>query len=835
LRIHFVRRARLAVLWFASTWLAASPTNADVISLGLNPTSVYGTDNSTGTVTLTSVLGGRTRTVDLSSNNPAVASVPASVETDFRAPNVATFTITTYPVAVQTNVTITATEDGVSKQAVITVNPPILTSITFSPDPVRGGTNSLATITTNRPAKSNWLCSIQGPYPPIYFMTGSIVSFTQGSTMTTKTINTVAVNTSVDTLITVRPPTGQTPNVSAYLEVVPLRAESLSLAPFGVTGGAASLGCVTLNGPAPAGGVLVALESSDPSVASVPATLPIASADEDGCFIVQSHAVDGCTSAVISATFGGQTKEATLDVGVTDLITDNAANDRWGPRHSTTVDGKVLWTDGNDVFFDNGASTQLVQARGALQAVDPLVFGLGSGTGTDQVIGAWRRGTDAAWVWQSGGGAVLVSAVNPIDPQQAMNPEAVAIADGSVFIAFQAFFNANAVRHVFGVDPTSGATTNLTGDLAVPGASRITTSGGEAAWLFVDSANPKLHYYDGVSVTEIDSGEINEVSLRLSRGRLVYEKIVGGVSHVFLFDSTLEGPGPVRISPDTDAAHGHFAPVTDGYHIAWLYGDADRTDLDVLLYGGLQLSGAASRPANQSIGQEFPLQLQRGQLLWKDTEADLRYAAGGTIEALCLTPGDSFTSPWLSDGLVAWYGRTQDLPAGDNEIFLYPGVDPQTDEPLPPIVLVPTPGDEHVVLEWDTILGASSYDVYFAHEPGVTPENFGSLAGGAHWEDISMPSTRVCGLTNGVAYYFVVTATESDDEGGLSVEATATPNTGSAPTLGDAAALLDCLSGPGVSAPPAGCRPVAASRADLTCDRDVDLADFAAFSNLLEP
>lgn len=824
---------KIVAIFAVSLGLGVPSAYADVVSLTLNPTTVYGTESSNGTANLNASGFSRPRTVDLLSSNPAIAAVPGSVNTTFLDPDVAHFSVTTYPVAVSTNVTITATEGVVSKQVVITVKPPTLVSISFNPNPVRGSDDSLATITINRPASSNWFCSIEGPFPPIYFVTGSIVAFTAGTTTTTKTINSQAVNTPVNTLITVRPPTGQSPTVSSILSVVPTQVQSITLSPSSVTGGAAVLGCVTLNGAALQGGAAVQLSSNNPNIASVQSALQIVQGDNDGCFLVQSHALPACASAVISASLGGATIQATLRVGPSERITDNTDNDRWSSRHSSTVGGKVLWHNGNDVYFDDGTNTQLVQTRGNLETINNDVFGLGNGASYGEVVGAWRRGQDFAWVWRSGAQPILVSADNLFNPNQAMNPEAVAIADGNVFMVFQAFLNGNSIKHVYRVDPASGVATNLTGDAAVPGASRITTDGGQAAWLWVDSANPKLHFFDGSIIAVVDSGEINGFNLRLASGRLVYEKVDNTVSHVFLYDSTLPNPAPVRISFQTDAAHGNFTPATDGYHVAWLYGNANQTNLDVFLNGGLQLNNALNRPVAPP-GVDFPLQLQRGQLLWKDAQADLRYAAGGEIEALCLTPAESFSAPWLSDGYVAGFGPVQDSAQTDNEIFMYPGLTPDdADLPMPPILILPASGDGSVILQWDVILGASSYNVYLAEQPGVTKDNYGSLPGGRRITGITLHSTKVCGLANGVTYYFVVTTNNDGNEGGNSVEVPATPAPEAIPVVADVIALIGCLTGPGVTIPPARCSALAFHRADITCDGDMDLADFALLLNLL--
>src|SRR5262249_17839717 len=139
---------------------------ASVVSLTLNPTSVFGTDSSTGTVTLNVVFPPQSRTVTLMSSNPNVASVPASVTVGIGQVT-RTFTVTTFPGPTSTDGPITAQQGGTSRQALIPVRPPSLSSVTFSPNPVVGGQNTIATITTNRPVPSNWFCSIEGPFPPI--------------------------------------------------------------------------------------------------------------------------------------------------------------------------------------------------------------------------------------------------------------------------------------------------------------------------------------------------------------------------------------------------------------------------------------------------------------------------------------------------------------------------------------------------------------------------------------------------------------------------------------------------------------------------------------------
>ena len=119
-------------------------------SVTLNPTSVIGSSASTGTVTLAQAAPTGGVVVNLSSANPAVASVPSSV-TVGAGNTTATFTVTTYAVNASTGVSITATY-GVSQSAMLTVNPPTPSSLALNPSSVTAGNTSTGTVTLKGPA-----------------------------------------------------------------------------------------------------------------------------------------------------------------------------------------------------------------------------------------------------------------------------------------------------------------------------------------------------------------------------------------------------------------------------------------------------------------------------------------------------------------------------------------------------------------------------------------------------------------------------------------------------------------------------------------------------------
>lgn len=341
------------------------------------------------------------------------------------------------------------------------------------------------------------------------------------------------------------------------------------------------------------------------------------------------------------------------------------------------------------------------------------------------------------------------------------------------------------MKHLFRINPATGVATNLTGSAPVPGLfSRITTSGCQAAWLFdddrldVDSDGdgnpddpipPKLHFYDGLTVTVIDSGDLSQP--HLSQGRLVYPKTdANGISQIFLYDSTAASPTPVQLTFETDPTKGNFFPRTDGRHVAWLHGDADGADQDIILNGGLQLTNGETRLV--SAGGEHPFQLQRGQLLWKDVNGVLRYADGG-VGGVDITPATTVETPWLADGFIAFLGLSQDG-GTDKEVFLFTGTPPaDASQPSPPLFVMATPGDGQVTVAWDQIIRASSYNLYMASVPGVTKDNYSTLPDGMKHDGVTSPFVHT-GLTPGKTYYFVVTAIEDGVEGPNSREAAAT-------------------------------------------------------------
>jgi hypothetical protein len=94
--------------------------------------------------------------------------------------------------------------------------------------------------------------------------------------------------------------------------------------------------------------------------------------------------------------------------------------------------------------------------------------------------------------------------------------------------------------------------------------------------------------------------------------------------------------------------------------------------------------------------------------------------------------------------------------------------------PAAPQNLVATAGSGSISLSWSSVAGADTYDLYFAAETGVTPDNYASLLDGQVELNVTSPYV-LNGLTNGATYYLVVIAKTAGVEGSASTEVNSMP------------------------------------------------------------
>jgi hypothetical protein len=134
--------------------LTLYPSLPPLLSLAVSPASVVGGASATGMVTLGGPAPAVGVTVNLGSNQPLTASVPASVFVPGGQTS-ASFVVTTFPSSLST-VQLSAAMDGAFQFSAITVNPPApapaLSAVTVNPASVVGGASSTGTVTLSAPA-----------------------------------------------------------------------------------------------------------------------------------------------------------------------------------------------------------------------------------------------------------------------------------------------------------------------------------------------------------------------------------------------------------------------------------------------------------------------------------------------------------------------------------------------------------------------------------------------------------------------------------------------------------------------------------------------------------
>jgi hypothetical protein len=293
-----------------ANWFLTLTPSPEPDRLTLLPSST--TEGSQGQVVIPlSEVAGHDQRVQVTSSNPAVASVPA-----FATVNASTelgrFDITTGAVAAPTSVTISVTGRGVTRSATLTVSPslPALTGLSVNPNSVTGGAPSTGTVTLGSAAPSggasvNLASNLpgSGSVPPT-------VTVPAGATSATFEITTFPVdNTTVQLSATL----GDTTQFAALsiTRSATVALSAVSLSPTTVVGGSSSTGTVRLGSAAPSGGTRVSLSDDSPA-ASVPAFVTVAAGNTSRTFTVTTTAVTGPMPVVVSASTAGVTRNATL-------------------------------------------------------------------------------------------------------------------------------------------------------------------------------------------------------------------------------------------------------------------------------------------------------------------------------------------------------------------------------------------------------------------------------------------------------------------------------------------------------------------------------------------
>ena len=296
--------------WSATGTFTISSAPSVPVSVTPAKDPLFSGDTMFVAVQLTSAVPAGGATINLSSSNPGVVPVPATIA---MPGNTAwtQFQVQAGQVTTPTPVTITASLNSGSSSAQFTVQPPSLKSLTISPSSISGGAapqgivmlngqapagGALVTLTSNSPSVS----------PP------SSVVVAAGDFSASFPIPTSAVTANTTAAVT-----ASYAGASAQAQVT-LTAQqppaSLTLSPTSTTGlGGSSFATVTLASPSSTDQILQ-VASSNPAVASVPNGVSISAGSTTGGFNIFTSSVSTQTVVTISVSGAGVTKTANLTV-----------------------------------------------------------------------------------------------------------------------------------------------------------------------------------------------------------------------------------------------------------------------------------------------------------------------------------------------------------------------------------------------------------------------------------------------------------------------------------------------------------------------------------------
>src|SRR2546430_2503736 len=360
----------------ASGTLTVAPTALK--SLSISPSIINGGAQPGAIVMLTGQAPAGGASVTLASTSAAV-SPPPSVFVNPGSFSVS-FPLQTNSVTANTSAVVTASWNGTSVQAPVTVTPqPAPASLTLDPTSTVGtGGSSFGRVTVASAQPTDTIFQLTSSHPAIAQVNNSVmvpagaiaggfnVFTTQVTTQTVVTISVTGGGVTKSATLTVTPDAAPPPPPAATLS-------AFSVSPTSVVGGASATGTVTLASAAPAGGTVVSLSSNQPGAASVPASVTVTAGATKATFAITTFASAG-TTVQLAATLGSTTLFAALGVtqgsappppssGTATLTV--TAKGRSGERITSTPAGiNVTVGSSGSASFSTGTSITLKDANG---------------------------------------------------------------------------------------------------------------------------------------------------------------------------------------------------------------------------------------------------------------------------------------------------------------------------------------------------------------------------------------------------------------------------------------------------------------------------------------
>ena len=570
--------------------------------------------------------------------------------------------------------------------------------------------------------------------------------------------------------------------VTAPLVVMPVQLSYFTLAPTSGVGGYPVTGTVGLTAVAPAGGTMVSL-SSDAPAGSPPASVTVPAGASSVGFSFNTSTVASTTLAHLTASCGGATNTASLTIYPATPITCGqtlsgvlvAGNTDYYTM--TEPAGKVVTlTLSSSSFLPRllltNTSNSLLASNynGTGAATITLVYPIPSGGAGTYIIAVTTGTANGA------GPYTLTLSCSDVAP-----PTNLTATAGNALVNLTWTFptgatGANIYRSTTSGGPYSQILTNITPQAYASGVHDTTVT------------NNTTYYYVATALSPSgESSFSNEAAATPNSNPLGTPALTAksGDSRVVLSWYAVSGATGYSLYRGTTSGAEGSTPYLTGL-TGTTYVDTGLTNGTTYYYRLMATTTSThGTPSNEAMAT--PNVLPAGPILaahgttgqvtltWTSVSGAASYnlylgsSAGQEVSTPYLTglTGTSYLHTGLSNSFIPFYKLTA-VATGPNGAEGSPSNE-ATASPVSSPVLTATAGDTQVLLSWGAIIHASSYNLYRSTTPGgegaIPYQN--NLVGTTYTDTT---------LTDGVTYYYQLTAVGTNSESIPSNEMAATPN-----------------------------------------------------------
>ena len=296
--------------WSATGTFTISSAPPAPVSVTLARDPLYSGESTSVAVQLTAAVPSGGATINITSSNPSVLPVPATITMPGNTAWMQ-FQVQAGQVTAPTPVTLTATLNSSSASAQFILQPPSLKSLTISPSTISGGAQPQGIVMLNGQAPAGGVVVTLISNSPSVSPPASVF-IEAGSPSVSFAIPTSAVTANTTATVTASYGGASTP---AQVTLTPQQPpSSLTLSPTSTIGaGGSSFATVTVASPSSTDQILQ-VASSNPAIASVPNGVMIPAGSTTGGFNIFTSSVSAQTVVTISVSGAGVTRTADLTI-----------------------------------------------------------------------------------------------------------------------------------------------------------------------------------------------------------------------------------------------------------------------------------------------------------------------------------------------------------------------------------------------------------------------------------------------------------------------------------------------------------------------------------------